>query len=392
MNNESTKIAAKPVLSLKPRATFAAASFGNLRAAAGEGRGEPLRLLLADIDEDANQPRQTFDVDELQSMAESIKAHGVVQPVVVLPPVNGRYMLAFGARRFRASKLAGMPDIPAVVRATGTNELAAQIIENQQRANLSSSDLAGAIDRLVKEGLTVKQIGAICALKEYQVAAFRQVGNFPPELAARINTADIRALYDLFRQWGKTPAEVIASLPDIETFITVTEARRIIGNITGKPTGSIILDRAKMSQENGQPAPAGEPETAPPVQEPPLEKDLPPIKEPPPLEGLAAQEFTLTHQEHVTREASHAGDYEFPIASKIPASQTVRPPEAKPQPVMQAKAAKVSAPVFIVSLGDGQTGRLILDQRAERKGAALVAYPTGIEEVDPSELRIVRID
>ena len=392
MNNESTKIAAKLVPSLKPRATFAAASFGNLRAAAGEGRGEPLRLLLADIDEDLNQPRQVFDADELQSMAESIKAHGVVQPVVVRPPVNGRYMLAFGARRFRASKLAGMPDIPAVVRATGTNELAAQIIENQQRANLSNSDLAGAIDRLVKEGLTVKQIGAICALKEYQVAAFRQVSNFPPELATRIDTADIRALYDLFRQWGKAPAEVIASLPDIETFITVTEARRIIGSITGKPTGSIILDRAKVSQENGQPAPAGEPTTAPPVQEPPPEKDLPPIKEPPSLGGLTVQEFTLTQQEHVTPAASQTGHYEFPVASKIPALQTVRPPEMKPQPVMQAKAATVSAPVFIVSLGDGQTGRLVLDQRAMREGAALVAYPTGMEEVDALELRIVRID
>lgn len=375
MSNESTKLA-KPVLSLKPRATFTAASFGNLRAAAGEGRGEPLRLLLADIDEDPNQPRQAFDADELQSMAESIKAHDVVQPVVVRPPVNGRYMLAFGARRFRASKLAGKPDIPAFVRATGTNELAAQIIENQQRANLSNSDLAGAIDRLVKEGLTVKQIGAICALKEYQVAAFRQVGNFPPELATRIDTADMRALYDLFRQWGKTPAEVIASLPDIETFITVTEARRIIGNITGKPTGSIILDRAKVSQENGQLAPAGEPATAPPVQEPPPVKDLPPIKEPPPLEGLAAQALTSAHQEHITTVASRA----------------VRPPEAKPQPVTQAQPLKVSSLVFIVSLGDGQTGRLVLDQRAAREGAALVAYPTGIEEVDPSELRIVRID
>ncbi|MCC8509771.1 ParB/RepB/Spo0J family partition protein [Xanthomonas perforans] len=134
--------------SAKPRASFAASSFGNLRAATGEGQGEALRILLADIDEDPNQPRRSFDQAELESLAESIKLKGVVQPIVVRPPVDGRYMLAFGARRYRASKLAGAADIPAIVRAASDDDYAAQVIENQQRANLSNNELATAIEQL----------------------------------------------------------------------------------------------------------------------------------------------------------------------------------------------------------------------------------------------------
>ena len=255
-----TDLAPKPVVTLKARPRLAEATLASLRATSSLVPGQALRLRLADIDEDPDQPRTVFDDEELQSMAQSILAHGVVQPIVVRPPVKGRYLLAFGARRLRASRLAGVPDIPAVVRpageggADGANEFAAQLIENRQRADLSNSDLATAIARLVREGLTTKQIAAICALKDYQVTAFRQVKDLPPELAARLDTADMRALYDLHRQWGKTPSEVIAALPEEGTYLSVTEARRIVGAITGKPTGSIVLERARAEvfQESGQ--------------------------------------------------------------------------------------------------------------------------------------------
>ena len=351
--------APKPVVTLKPRARLAEATLASLRAASAQAPGEALRLHLADIDEDPDQPRTVFDADELQSMAQSILAHGVVQPIVVRPPVKGRYVLAFGARRLRASRLAGVADIPAVVRPTGVNganEFAAQLIENQQRADLSNSDLAAAIARLVREGLTTRQIAAICALKDYQVTAFRQATNLPPALSARLDTADMRALYDLSRQWGKTPAEVIAALPEAGVFISVTEARRIIGAITGKPTGSLVLERARAQafQENDQPLPEGEPEPAPPVREPPA-KERPPIEEPPAPEGLPAQAKS----------------------------------KAAPSP---AQAPRAGAPVFLVAAGDGPSGRLVVDRRARRAGWALVAYATGVEEVDAAQLRIVRVE
>ncbi|MAM75870.1 MAG: chromosome partitioning protein ParB [Tistrella sp.] len=377
----ATPAAAKP----KPRATFAASSFGNLRAAAGEGQGEALRILLADIDEDPVQPRKTFDQAELESMAESIASEGVVQPIVVRPPVDGRYMLAMGARRFRASKLAGVRDIPAVIRAKSDNDFSAQIIENQHRKNLSNSELAEATERLASEGKTNKQIGVICSLKDYQVAAFRQVRNFPSELRQRLDSADIRALYDLFRQWGKTPGQVIDALPDADTFITITEARRIIGGITGKPTGSIVLDRQAAAQATPAPPAAPPAEAAAPAPAPaPVQPSPPPTPEP-----LPAAE----------RPASTPISFERP-APAAPADASPAKSggiEQQARATMAAELAKVDAspqgaPVFIVEGKDAQPGRLVVDRRAEREGWALVRFPTGEEEIALSELRIVRIE
>ena len=150
----------RPVISIKPRARLPEAVRVSLRAASSQP-GEALRLPLGDIDEDPHQPRTVFDAAELQSMADSIRAHGVVQPIVVRPPVNGRYVLAFGARRLRASRLAQVPDIPAVIRPAGSGDFAEQLIENQQRADLSNSDLATAIARLVGEGASTKDIAAL---------------------------------------------------------------------------------------------------------------------------------------------------------------------------------------------------------------------------------------
>ena len=355
----------------KPKATFAAGSFGNLRAATGEGPGEALRILLADIDEDPNQPRKSFDQAELESMADSIKEHGVVQPIVVRPPVDGRYMLAFGARRFRASKLAGKADIPAVIRAKSDGDFTAQVIENQQRANLSNSELLAAIDQLVTEGKTNKQIASICALKDYQVAAFRQAGNFPPELAARMDGSDMRALYDLYRQWGKTPAEIIAGLPSAEVTITITEARRIIGSITGKPTGSIVLDR------KAAPAPASPPAPEPAQPKPAFDA----------FDGLNRAKPSPAPAALAASEADEADEDRTP-ATPAPATA----PAAPQAPAEGPQAPRDTAPVFIVQGKGAEPGRLVVDQRAEREGWALVRFPTGTEEVELSELRIVRIE
>ena len=352
-----TSQAPKPVVKLKPRARFSEGTLASLRAASTEAPGQALRLPLADIDEDPDQPRTVFDAEELQGMAQSILVHGVVQPIVVRPPVKGRYMLAFGARRLRASRLAGVADIPAVIRPAGqegASDFAAQLIENQQRADLSNRDLAAAIARLAREGATNKQIAAICALKDYQVASFRQAGNFPPELAARMDTADMRALYDLYRQWGKTPAQVIAALPDQDTFLSVTEARRIIGAITGKPTGSIVLERERGEAiEASHPRLPSSKEGAGAAVPEPSAKELEPIKAPPAPEGLPAQ-----------------------------AAAASRP----------VQAAQLGAPVFIVAMGKGPSGRLVVERRAERAGSALVAFATGTQEVPVEQLRIVRIE
>jgi ParB family chromosome partitioning protein len=96
-----------------------------------------------------NQPRQHFDKQALEQLAESIKNHGVVQPLVVTPEKNGSYAIIAGERRWRASQLAGLKKVPAVVRTMKELEqLEVAIVENVQRVDLSPLEQAVSIERL----------------------------------------------------------------------------------------------------------------------------------------------------------------------------------------------------------------------------------------------------
>lgn len=104
--------------------------------------GEPLQLPVADIDEDPEQPRHEFDANALQELAATIRERGVRQPVSVRPHLQaaGRWVLNFGARRLRASRLAGLDTIPAFVDTTADRY--DQVIENEQREGLKPLELA----------------------------------------------------------------------------------------------------------------------------------------------------------------------------------------------------------------------------------------------------------
>lgn len=104
--------------------------------------GQPLRLAVADIDEDSDQPRREFEANALQELAATIRERGVRQPISVRPNLQqaGRWVLNFGARRLRASKLAGLETIPAFIDTTADSY--DQVIENEQREGLKPLELA----------------------------------------------------------------------------------------------------------------------------------------------------------------------------------------------------------------------------------------------------------
>lgn len=230
-----------------PKPAFGAGVLAGLRSTAGAG-GEPFYLVLDQIEEDPHQPRTTFDPAELEQLAETIRLYGVLSPVGVRKLDGGRYRLVYGARRVRAARLAGHTRIPVTVLADDKTGLEVQVIENQARANLSNQDLARVVNRMFDDGVKVKQIAAICHLKEYQVAAYRSAERLPPFLAARMDHADMRALYDLFRVWEKHGPALEAAMPDTETYLTITEARRVIETATGKTSSSIFLARSSEAE------------------------------------------------------------------------------------------------------------------------------------------------
>jgi ParB family chromosome partitioning protein len=113
-----------------------------LDAPSPTSNGQPLLLPVADIDEDPDQPRREFDANALQDLAETIRERGVRQPISVRPNLQqaGRWALNFGARRLRASKLAGRETIPAFIDTTADSY--DQVIENEQREGLKPLELA----------------------------------------------------------------------------------------------------------------------------------------------------------------------------------------------------------------------------------------------------------
>lgn len=128
--------------------------------ASGPVPRETLRQLpVEQIDRGRYQPRLDLREDTLQELAESIRAQGVVQPVVVRPLDGERYELIAGERRWRAAQLAGLRAVPAVIReVTDQAAIAMALIENIQRENLNPLEEAGALQRLIAEfGLTHQQ-------------------------------------------------------------------------------------------------------------------------------------------------------------------------------------------------------------------------------------------
>ena len=114
-------------------------------------------LRLSEIEPNKNQPRKSFDSDALKQLADSIVEHGVIQPLLVRSLPSGNYVIIAGERRWRASKMAGLSEIPVVIRDDISDEQAAQIamIENLQREDLNPIEEAlGYKEILDKHGLT----------------------------------------------------------------------------------------------------------------------------------------------------------------------------------------------------------------------------------------------
>ena len=116
-------------------------------------------ISITDIQKNPYQPRKEFDGEKLDELAQSIKENGVIQPIIVRQSPVIRYEILAGERRYRASLLAGLTSIPAVVKQLSDQEMMVQsIIENLQRENLNPIEEARAYESLVEKGFTHAEI------------------------------------------------------------------------------------------------------------------------------------------------------------------------------------------------------------------------------------------
>lgn len=159
--------------------------------------GTPLRLPIASIDEDPDQPRQEFDDESLTELAETIKDRGVRQPVSVRthPSAPGRWMLNFGARRLRASKLAGLSEISAFVDQTANS--VDQFIENEQRKGLTPLEIALFVQRSLNQGQSQAEIARAIGKSRQYVTMATALIDAPDWLMAAYREGRCRGLYEL---------------------------------------------------------------------------------------------------------------------------------------------------------------------------------------------------
>jgi ParB family chromosome partitioning protein len=177
--------------------------------------GTTSMLRIADIHEDPAQPRKEFDDEPLRQLADSIARRGVLQAVSVRPHPEqpGRWMLNFGARRLRASKLAGRTDIPATVNETATSY--DQVIENEQREGLKPLELALFVRSRLALGETQAEIARNLGKSATLITMVCAMIDPPDWLMSAYRSGQCRGiaeLYELRRLNEREPARVAEAI------------------------------------------------------------------------------------------------------------------------------------------------------------------------------------
>jgi ParB family transcriptional regulator, chromosome partitioning protein len=139
------------------------------------------------------QPRREFDDEGLVALSESVKARGILQPVVVRPLPGGAYELIAGERRLRAAVIAGLGQVPAIVRETDESErLELALIENMARQDLNAAEEARACATLVEDlGLTKEEVGRRVGRSRVAVSNLIRMLELPDEALAMVESGEL---------------------------------------------------------------------------------------------------------------------------------------------------------------------------------------------------------
>lgn len=150
-------------------------------------------IKLSDIDVDPHQPRKTFESEALENLSQSIMEHGVLQPIVVMPSGLDRYVIIAGERRFRAARMAGLNEIPAIVKDVSTQQAKEiALIENLQRENLDPVEVAVGYKSLMESfSLTQDEISKKLSIPRSSVANSLRILNLPDSVLELVKTGEL---------------------------------------------------------------------------------------------------------------------------------------------------------------------------------------------------------
>lgn len=198
---------------------------------------------ISDVEPDKNQPRREFEPGALEELAESIKQHGVISPIVVCKTEGDRYRIIAGERRWRASKLAGLEKIPVIVKDYSPEQLAEiSLVENLQREDLNPLEEAFGYKNLMDNySLTQEQVAAKVSKSRSAVANAIRLLALPEQVLDFVKTGELSAGH----------ARTLLSLSDPDQMLDA--ANRIISDDLSVRQTEELIKRMKTEKIPAKP-------------------------------------------------------------------------------------------------------------------------------------------
>ena len=199
-------------------------------------------LRIAEIEPNSDQPRKTFSEEAITALAESIREHGMLQPILVRPLDTGGYQIVAGERRWRAARMLGLDEVPVNIRElSDTETMQIAIIENLQRENLNPVEEASGYNELIeKYGMTQEQVAKMVGKSRSAVANAVRLLSLPPRVLKMLENGDISAGH----------AKALLGFEDEEMLIAIAN-RAVDGGMT-------VRQVERLAQKSTEPADTAE--------------------------------------------------------------------------------------------------------------------------------------
>ncbi|MBP0954409.1 MAG: ParB/RepB/Spo0J family partition protein [Oscillospiraceae bacterium] len=191
-------------------------------------------LKMSEIEPNKNQPRRTFNEEALNELADSIREHGLIQPIIVRPAANGMtYEIVAGERRWKASRIAGLTEVPVIIRNVDDEEMSKiALIENIQRENLNPIEEAAAYKDLTdKYGMTHEELSKTIGKSRSYVSNMLRLLSLPEYVSDKLSRRELSVGH----------AKALLGLEDAETIENV--ARKVVSDhLNVRQTEKMVSD------------------------------------------------------------------------------------------------------------------------------------------------------
>ncbi len=160
-----------------------------------ESENAPLSLKITELEANLSQPRFKFNQDALRELANSVSEHGLIQPIVVKPLASGKYKIIAGERRFRASKMAGLSEVPVIIKDIDESKIMElALVENLQREDLSALEEAKGYKALMDaHNFTQEDVSKTIGKSRSYIANALRLLNLPDSVMEKLESEEISA-------------------------------------------------------------------------------------------------------------------------------------------------------------------------------------------------------